>query len=632
MLRNFKLLFFVLALIGLQACKNNEQDVIPVSDFFKTPERVSFKISPDGNYISYLKRSDKQKNDLFIKSLADGTERKATTFDGFFGRDYSWTYDNQIIFNQHNILTNENKMFALDVASLKVRNLLSEKNVDIRVLNRNKQQPDIITIAMNKRDSVYYDIYKLNVKSGELKNYLVNPGKITEWFPDIDGRIRLVKSSDGVDETILFRPNDNAPFTAIIKNNFKNSVKPVPFSCGKNSFYALSNVNRDKTALVEINALTGKEQRVIFSSDKADILRVDYSRNKGRLDLASWEEAKPQKHFLNSYTEAIYKSLQKQLGDNEINIAERDTAENKFIINTYTDRNQGSVYLYELNKNKITNLADNSAIAPDKLCAVHPVSFKASDGWVINGYLTLPKGGSTNLPVVVMPHDGPFAQPGRDSWRYSAEIQFLANRGYAVFQVNYRGSIGYGKAFYSAGFKELGGKIQQDITDGVNWLIDKKIANPHKIAIFGRGFGGFSALYGVSFHPKLYKCAITQYGIINILAYIKDVNPFFKPSLQMMYEMIGNPETDASKLIAISPVFHPEKIKVPLLIFQGRKDPRANISELDHFVAELQKRNKVPVKYVLQKNERQAFRNERARMEMYTEIEEFLDTNLRGKN
>ena len=231
--------------------------------------------------------------------------------------------------------------------------------------------------------------------------------------------------------------------------------------------------------------------------------------------------------------------------------------------------------------------------------------------------------------MVVIPHDGyPFGS--RDSWRYSAEVQFLANRGYAVFQPNYRGSSGFGKAFYSAGFKEIGGKIQQDITDGVNWLIDKKIANPQKIAIFGRGFGGFAALYGVSFHPKLYKCAITQYGIINVLAFIKDTDPFFKPSVQRMYEMIGNPETDANQLIAISPVFHPEKIKVPLLIFQGGRDPRANISELDHFVSELQKR-KVPVTYRFKKNERQAFRNN-MRVEMYTEIENFLNTNMQVKN
>jgi dipeptidyl aminopeptidase/acylaminoacyl peptidase len=258
---------------------------------------------------------------------------------------------------------------------------------------------------------------------------------------------------------------------------------------------------------------------------------------------------------------------------------------------------------------------------------MQPISFKARDGLVINGYLTLPQGTkTTNFPVVVIPHDLPWRS--RDTWGYSDEVQFLANRGYAVFQVNYRGSTGYGKAFYSAGLKQEGGKIQDDITDGVNWLISEKIADPSKIAIFGGGFGGFSALYGVSFHPGLYNCAIVQYGLINFFTYIKDVPPYFKPRLQMMYEMIGNPETDSEQLRAISPIFHTDKIKVPLLIFQGARDESANISELNQFVRELKKQN-VPVTYYLKQNERKIFRNEHNRMEMYSEIEKFLDNNMR---
>jgi dipeptidyl aminopeptidase/acylaminoacyl peptidase len=234
---------------------------------------------------------------------------------------------------------------------------------------------------------------------------------------------------------------------------------------------------------------------------------------------------------------------------------------------------------------------------------MQPISFKARDGLLINGYLTLPQGSkTTNLPVVVLPHDVPWRS--RDTWGYSDEVQFLANRGYAVFQLNYRGSTGYGKAFYRAGFKQAGGKMQDDITDGVNWLISKKIADPKKIAIYGAGFGGFSALYGIP--------------------------PYLKPRLQMTYEIIGNPETDAEQLRAISPVFHTDKIKAPLLIFQGARDESANISELNQFVRELKKQN-VPVKYYLKQNERKVFRNEHNRMEMYTEIEKFLNNNMRVK-
>ncbi len=613
-------------------CSCNQEQVrqIPISDFFKNPEKSFFRLSPDGKYISYLKPYKGRQN-LFIQSLADGKEQMATSFADYSVGNYSWTYSNQIALIQDVISLDEFKLFALDVPTMKLRSVLTLDKGRIRILNnRNKGEPDVITISMNKRDPTNFDIYKVNIRTGELKPYLINPGNITEWFPDDDGKIRLVKSSDGVDETILYRPNDDAPFKPIIKNNFINRVQPIAFTGAKNYFYALSNVNRDKTALVEINAEDGKEQKLVLGCDKADISAVDYSKDNHRIELATCDEAKPKKHFLNEDIAHIYDKLTGQLRGTEINIISRDSAEDKLIVSTYTDRNPGTYYLYERPAGKLTKLGDkNSSIKPEELCAMQPVSFKARDGLLINGYLTLPLGSkTTNLPVVVLPHDGPWR---RDTWGYSDEVQFLANRGYAVFQINYRGSTGYGKAFYRAGFKQTGGKIQDDITDGVNWLIGKKIADPKKIAIFGAGFGGFSALYGVSFHPGLYNCAVVQSGLINFFTYIKDVPPYLKPRLQMTYEMIGNPETDAEQLRAISPVFHTDKIKAPVIIFQGAQDETANISELNQFVRELKKQN-VPVKYFLMQNERKVFRNEHNRMEMYTEIEKFLDDNMRGKH
>jgi dipeptidyl aminopeptidase/acylaminoacyl peptidase len=630
MLNRLRIAFFISVLVVSCSCNQNKVRQIPISDFFKNAEKSVFRISPDGKYVSYLKPY-KERQNLFIQSLADGKERIATSFTDYSIRDYSWTYNNQIVFSQDIISLDEFKMFALDVSTLQTRNILSIEKGRIRLLNNsNKREPNIITIGMNKRDPANFDIYKLNIKTGELKPYLLNPGNITEWFPDDDGKIRLVKATDGVDETILYRADDDAPFKPIIKNNFKNRVEPVIFTGVRNYFYALSNVKRDKTALVEIDAETGKEQKVILGCDKADIDKVDYSASRHNLEIATCDEAKPKKHFLNADIKHMYDEFGHQLSGSEIIIVGRDSAEGKFIIKSYTDRNPGTYYLYEKNDGKLTRLGDiNTSIKPEELCAMKPVAFKARDGLLINGYLIMPQGSkTTNLPVVVMPHDLPWRS--RDTWGYSDEGQFLANRGYAVFLVNYRGSTGYGKAFYSAGFKQAGAKIQDDITDGVNWLISQKIANPKKIAIFGGGFGGFSALYGVSFHPGLYNCAIVQFGLINFFTYIKDVPPYLKPRLQMMYEMIGNPESDAEQLRAMSPVFHTDKIKVPLLIFQGAKDESANISELNQFVRELKRQN-VSVTYFLKQDERKVFRNEHNRMEMYTEIEKFLDKNMRVK-
>jgi len=628
MLNRFKLLLFTTVLAVFFSCGQNERSQIPIREFFKTPEKSFFKISPDGKYLSYLKPY-KDKQNLFIQSLADGKERVATSFTDNSVRDYFWTYNNQIVFNQDDSETDGVKMYAIDVNTLQMRTLLTAPaKTRVKMLNRNRNQPDVITIVMNKRDLSTFDVYRLNIKSNVLSLYISNPGNITEWYPDNEGKIRLAKASDGVDESILYRAAESAPFKPIIRNNFKNKVDWVAFTNNGTSFYALSNVGRDKTALVQINAETGKEEKVIYAGSKADILEVGYSRNKHRLEYAGWEDSKPHKYFLNDSASKIYKDLKTKLKGGVIRFVERDTAEAKYIVNTYTDRNPGTFYLYEPASRKLTQLSNINGLQPDELCAMKPIAFKASDGMLINGYLTLPLGNKQeDLPVVVMPHDGPW---GRNYWGYNAEVQFLANRGYAVFQVNYRGSTGYGKAFHSAGFKQVGGKIQSDVSDGVQWLIQQKVANPKKIAIMGARFGGFSALYGMSFHPQLYNCAVVQFGLINFFTYLKDVPPFFKPRLQMTYEMVGNPETDANQFRAISPVFHANKIKAPLIIFQGAKDPRANISELNQFVRELQKDN-VPVKYVLKENERSFFKSEHNRMEMYAEIEKFLNANMKVK-
>lgn len=625
----YSLLFICAVAVFFNSCLSDSVRKIPVISFFKTPEKSAFHISPNGEYISYLKLYQDKLN-IYVQSVADGKESRVTSFADYPVKDYFWSLNNELVFNKDLIDLNQYQLFAINMKDRKLKNLLSLAKVRLRLISRNHSNKDLINIAMNKRDSAIFDVYNLNTLTGELKPYIKNPGNITEWYPASEGNIRLAKASDGVNETILFRQDDLHPFKPIISNNFRNSVTPIAFTkTGGNLFYALSNLNRDKTALVEIDAATGKEVKLIYDRQTADIGDVYYSRNKHRLDIVNWEEAKPERFYMNQDMKLIYENLFKLLPGNEIRIIDRDTSENKLLISTYTDCSPGSVYLYEVSLKKLSKLTDfNTDIQAEEMCAMKPVTYKASDGLLINGYLTLPQTKKqTDLPVIMMPHGGPW---NRNSWGYNAEVQFLANRGYAVFQVNYRGSTGYGKAFKSAGFKEVGGKMQQDITDGVKWLINNKIANPQKIAIYGGGFGGFSALHGVSFNPGLYQCAVVQYGLINFFTYIKDVPPFLKPYLSMTYEMVGNPEKDADMLRAISPVFHTDKIKVPLLIFQGAKDPRANISELNQFVRDLRSRD-VTVDYVLKENERTFFRNEHNRLEMYSKIENFLESNLKNK-
>jgi protease II len=631
MLNRFKKAFYLLVTVVGLSCQQKHAQLIPIKTFFDSQTR-GFHISPDGQYISYIKSiKDKQAQVIVLRNVATGKEQVAATFSEFFVRDHFWTYNNRIIVPQSDREQKTFHLLAIDIGTLKMDTLLSATKVNFRLLNRSVRNPDILTFTLNQRDSSIFDVYHINTKTREMKMYLKNPGNITQYYPDVDGSIRLEKASDGVNETILFRRNDNSEFKPVVSNNFKNMVEPVAFTGIKDYFYARSNVNRDKVALVEINAENGKEEKVIFGSDKADIGEVSYSKTKKRLEMVAWQEDKPRRYILNDSIKAIYVDLEKQLPGNEIRISDRDTAEAHFLVNTSSDRNPGSTYLYDVKAKKLLKLADmNPGISPADLCEMKPVHFKASDGMLINGYLTLPKGSSgENLPVVVIPHNDFW---NRNNWGYSADVQFLANRGYAVFQVNYRGSNGYGKAFYSAGFRQLGGKMQQDITEGVQWLIDQKIANPKRIAIFGSRFGGFSALYGVSFHPDLYACAVVQAPLINLFTFIKDVQPYLKPQLSMLYEKIGNPETDVDMFRSISPVFNANKIKVPVMINQGPGDP-TNANELNHFASEL-KKNGVPVIYKVKESRihKQGGRGAvQGRLSMYTDLEKFLEAHLGKK-
>jgi len=271
-------------------------------------------------------------------------------------------------------------------------------------------------------------------------------------------------------------------------------------------------------------------------------------------------------------------------------------------------------------------VANNPALNDCELAEMKPVTYYARDGRQIHGYLTMPpKIRGRKPPVIVYPHSGP---SNRDRWGFDPEVQFFANRGYAVFQVNYRGSTGYGKEFWSAGSKEWGGKIQDDITDGVRWLIQERKVDSARIGIYGAGFGGYSALHGACFHSDLYACAASYSGFINLFTYLKEVPPYFKPYLQMYYETVGNPETEPELIKSMSPVFHSDQINIPVFIAQGGRDSWSTVNETNQFVQKLKKR-KVPITYLLREEEGRYFRNEENRILFYNELGEFFDKYLK---
>lgn len=622
----FKNYFFLFILLTLVSCSFEDTvEQIPLEKFFSVPIKTSFLVSPDGKFISYLK-PDNNRIHIYVETW-DGRNTTQLTCDSNRSiSNYFWASNNEILYLKGGPENKDAGLFAVKIDGTNKRELLPTNYAKIRLITTGRVYDDQVLVALNRRDSTVFDAYRLNIQSGKLSLLLENPGNITKWYSDPAGKLRMAIASDGVNETLMYRVNEDQKLNPVLTNNFKTSILPIAFSADNSCIYALSNTNRDKMALVELDCKTGKEHRTIYSNPDVDVTEAIYSVNKDKLIYAGYETWKKQRHYLDDSVKSMFKKLEVLLPNTEIRLSSSDSAERKFIVRTYTDRNPGSFYQYTLDDNKLVKLSDiNPSLAVEDMAEMKPVSFKTRDSLIVNGYLTLPKGkAKTNLPVVVMPHGGPDA---RNSWGYNSEVQFLANRGYAVFQVNFRGSKGYGKKFWIAGFKEWGGKMQDDITDGVRWLISEKIADPSRIAIYGSSFGGFSALHGLFTRPDLYQCGASYSGFTNLYTYLKDIPPYFRPYQQMYYETVGNPETDADYFRAVSPVFHTDKIKVPVLIAQGARDPRVNMNETNQFVKELKKRN-VPVTYILKEDEGHFFRNIDNRLEFYKELEIFLDKNL----
>jgi len=432
-----------------------------------------------------------------------------------------------------------------------------------------------------------------------------------------------------VNRSLLFRPTEKDAFKTVLTTDFRTSVEPQFFTFDNQKLYVLSNRGRDKTALVVLDPATAQEGKPLFEHPEVDLSDVSYSRKRHVLTLAGYETWKSQHHFFDPETRDLFKHLEKQLPGMDVTLQGSNLAEDTFIVAAFSDRTEGARYLYHAKGRKLVKLADiNPRIQAADMAPMKPITYTSRDGLQIQGYLTLPQGREAkNLPVIVNPHGGPWA---RDSWGFNREVQFLANRGFAVFQMNFRGSTGYGRAFWEKSFKQWGQTMQNDVTDGVRWLVKEGIADPKRVGIYGGSYGGYTTLAGVTFTPDLYAAAVDYVGVANLFTFMKTIPPYWAPYLQMMKEMVGDPEKDTALLTAASPVFHADRIKTPLFIAQGANDPRVNKDESDQMVAALQKRG-VEVQYMVKDNEGHGFHNEENRFDFYGAMEAFFTKQLQGK-
>lgn len=597
---------------------------IPVEDFFKMPKEAEFKISPDGKFISYLKPYNKRLN-IFIKSTLGGEEIRLTDCEDRNIARYIYANDSRIVYLKDNNGDENFRLFAVDIDGKNLKEIAGFEGVTVRIVDELINDNDHILISMNKRNKQIFDVYKLNIYTGDMEIAAENLGKIMQWLTDNNGEIRVGIELDGVNTRVLFREKVTDPFTLILESDYKETSAPVYFTEDNKNLIVVSNVGRDKYAIYEFDPIKGENIKLIYENNEVDVSGLGVLKKSHKLICAIYVTDKLQYKFFNKKAEEIYNKLKSNFSNDIIELKDLDREENKIIIEAYSDRNPGVYYLYDIEKDLLTKIAEEKPwINPEEMSEMKPIKYTSRDGLTIHGYLTIPKGAEEkNLPVVVNPHGGPW---GRDVWGFKGDVQFLANRGYAVFQMDFRTSTGYGKKFLEAGYKQWD-KLMDDITDGVNWLIKEEIADPNRVAIYGGSFGGYAALAGLTFTPDLYTCGVDVDGMSSIFTMFDNMPPYWVPVKGMMCEMIGDPEKDKELLMEISPLFHVDNIKKPLLIAQGANDQRVPRVNSDKMVEALRNRG-IEVKYMLKENEGHGFFNEENVLELYSEIEKFFEQHI----
>ncbi|MVW70962.1 S9 family peptidase [Bordetella sp. 15P40C-2] len=607
----------------------------PLQDFFRNPERGFFRLADDGKTLGFMQPvsldGQPARMNIFVQALNDaepvGEARRLTSETARDISNFFWK-GNDIILYQKDFGGDENfHVLAVNARTGVVRDLTLFDHVRAGIEDDLPDDPDHVLISHNHRDPQVFDVYRVNVHTGASELVAENPGNVVGWQTDHAGKVRAAITSDGLETTLLYRDEESSDFVPLITTDYRTSVSPALFTFDDRKLYALSNRGRDKLALVTIDPARPDEETLVFATDEVDLDAVGYSHKRRVLTVAGYQTDKPKRHYFDAETEALYRQLEAKLPGYDVAIQGMNREEDTFIVAAYNDRTPGARYVFQATTGALHKLAEiNPAIPEADMSPVQPVRYVSRDGLEINGYLTLPAGREPrNLPCIVNPHGGPWA---RDGWGYNPEVQFLANRGFAVLQMNFRGSTGYGRKFWEASFGQWGLAMQDDITDGVRWLIEQGIADPARIGIYGGSYGGYATLAGITFTPDLYAAAVDYVGVSNLFTFMNTIPPYWKPLLDKMHDMVGHPERDRERLEATSPALHVDRIRTPLLIAQGAQDPRVNKAESDQVVQALRDRG-VEVQYLVKENEGHGFHNDENKFEFYEAMEAFFVTHLR---
>ena len=595
--------------------------MIPLEDFFRKPDKIALQLSPDGRFLAWLEPWERRLN-LTVQDLSDGSTRRVTSARERDLGGYAWVSHDRLVYVQDTGGDENYRLYAVGSDGGNPIDLTPFENVKCDIVDDLEQDDDHILFQMNRRDPQIFDVYRLNVHDGSMSLVGENPGNIQSWFTDHDGKVRLAMTTDGVNTSLLTRETEADEWRAVATYDFKEYARPQLFTFDNRAIYVASNLGRDTLAIAEYDLSTGREGALLFEHPDVDVENLLFSRARRCLTGVAFEIDKPAYHFFDTVRAELQTFIDNELPDRQNILVSHSRDELHYVVRSGSDRTLGEYYLLDAAARKLSRLFEISPwLNEEEMAPTRSIQYSARDGLTIRGYLTTPSGReSTALPLIVHPHGGPWA---RDRWGFDPECQFLANRGYAVLQVNFRSSAGFGRRFLEAGFGQWGLSMQDDITDGVRWAIDEGIADPARVAIYGGSYGGYATLAGLTKTPELYACGISYVGVSNLFTWIESIPPYWKPYLEMIYQMVGHPERDREQFEATSPFFNAARIVAPLFVAQGANDPRVPKQESDQIVQALRGRG-VDVTYMVQENEGHGFQNEENRFKFYRAMESFL--------
>ncbi|HWC19247.1 MAG TPA: S9 family peptidase [Terriglobales bacterium] len=626
LVRRIAMVSVALAACVASADEKFTTELIPRSVLFGNPERADPQISPDGKQLGYLAPVDGVLN-VWVRTLGKTDDRPVTHDTNRGIRNFLWQYDNQHVLYLQDVGGDENwRLYQTDTKSKQTRDLTPFDKVRVDIVAYEWKTPDAILVQMNQRDAKLFDVHRIDLKTGKVTLDTQNPGDVAGWQADNTLQVRAaqVQTDDG--GTVIRVRNDiTSPWRELIKWGPDETFGGVSgFTPDNRALWVVTSLEVNAARLLEIDVASGKS-KVISEDPQFDVRATVNNPKTNALEAISYAKEKTEYVFVDPAVKRDFEVLAK-VRAGEIDSLSQSLDDNRWVVGFVSDDAPEYWYLYDRSTHQPTLLFSNRPqLEKYKLSKMQPIQFTARDGMELYGYLTTPAGiQSKNLPMVVFVHGGPW---GRDEWGYSRYAQWLANRGYVVLQVNFRGSTGYGKKYVNAGDRQWAGGMHTDLLDGKNWVVNQGIVDPAKVCIMGGSYGGYATLAGVTFSPDAFTCGVDIVGPSNLNTLLKTIPPYWSTVLATFRKRMGDSE---EVLTQQSPLFKANQIKASLLIGQGANDPRVNKAESDQIVTAMRKNNK-PVEYYVFPDEGHGFAKPTNNMAFNAAAEEFLAKWLGGR-